>query len=197
LRPQVEIVDKCDYSPFIQAYQKLYNGIIRVGDDESKARFLDDVLAIRATVRKMLTRRNQAGGKDSKIRPAHFHRQAAASQRFNEEAEFSQCGHQVLAMESNEFGFDLDYNAELSPDRVELYMRARRDEFENSEAQQCFCKLDLEAGLPPWQVAKRMRNRLPKQLPLLLLCMLLLPLLWLQRLLLLLMLLLRLLLLLR
>ena len=98
-------------------------------------------------------------------------------------------------MESNEFGFDLDYNAELSPDRVELYMRAHRDEFENSEAQKCFCKLDLEAGLPAWQVAKRMHNRLQKQLPLL--CMVLLPLLWLLRLLLLPMLLLRLLLLLR
>ena len=113
-------------------------------------------------------------------------RQAAACQCFNEEAEFSQCGHQVLAMESKEFGCDLDCNAELSPGRVEHYMQLHRHEFANSEAQTIFCNLDVEARLPRWQVGRRLDNRLHQQLPLLLLlCMLLLPLLLLLRLLLL------------
>ena len=62
-------------------------------------------------------------------------------------------------MESAELGVDLDDNAELSPERVEHYMRAHRRDFEKSRQQQLFCELDSAGGLPICHVKKRMDNR--------------------------------------
>ena len=48
---------------------------------------------------------------------------------------------------------------ELSPERVEHYMRAHRRDFENSRQQRFLCKLDQDAGLKGKQIKERLDSR--------------------------------------
>jgi hypothetical protein len=79
---------------------------------------------------------------------------------------------QVLKSEAREFR-DAYEDTVLTKERVEEYMRDHRKNFDQSQAQRIFCRLDAEGGLLPHQVVKRLDNRFMQLLLLLLLLLML------------------------
>ena len=64
---------------------------------------------------------------------------------------------QVLKSEAREFR-DAYEDTVLTKERVEEYMRDHRKNFDQSQAQRIFCRLDAEGGLLPHQVVQRLDN---------------------------------------
>ena len=58
-----------------------------------------------------------------------------------------------------QLGVDVDDRMELSPERVEHYMRAHRRDFENTRQQRLPCEVDRDAGLPGKQIKDRLDSR--------------------------------------